>query len=54
MKMAEWFAMGGYAGFIWPVYGATVIALVGLAVWSWRDYRRAKAAAPSSRDDKSK
>jgi heme exporter protein D len=36
----SWFAMRGYAGFVWPAYGVTAIVLGGLAVLSWRRYRR--------------
>jgi len=36
----NWFAMGGYAGFVWPAYGVTAIVLGGLALVSWRRYRR--------------
>ena len=36
----SWFAMGGYAGFVWPAYGVTAIVLGGLALVSWRRYRR--------------
>lgn len=43
--MAEWFAMGGYAGFVWPAWGVSAVALVGLAIWFWRDYEAAKRAA---------
>ena len=28
--MAEYFAMGGYAAYVWPAYGITVIVLIGL------------------------
>ena len=31
--MSEFFAMGGYAAFVWPSYGLT--ALVLLANWFW-------------------
>ena len=40
----SWFAMGGYAGFVWPAYGVAAIVLGGLAVVSWRRYRRSAAA----------
>jgi heme exporter protein D len=36
----SWFAMGGYAGFVWPAYGVTAIVMGGLALVSWRRYRR--------------
>jgi heme exporter protein D len=32
--------MGGYAVFVWPAYGLTVIVMVGLVVQSLRRYRR--------------
>jgi heme exporter protein D len=35
-----WFAMGGYAGFVWPAYGLAAIVLGGLAFLSWRRHRR--------------
>jgi heme exporter protein D len=36
----SWFAMGGYAGFVWPAYGVTTAVLAGLALCSWRRHRR--------------
>ena len=30
--MSEFFAMGGYGGYIWPCYALTLIVLVGIAV----------------------
>ena len=38
-----WFAMGGYAAFVWPAYGLAAIVLGGLAVFSWRRHRRSFA-----------
>ncbi len=32
--------MGGYAGFVWPAYGVAAAVLGGLALFSWRRYRR--------------
>jgi heme exporter protein CcmD len=37
--LAEYLAMGGYAGFVWPAYGFALAALGGLALHSWRRYR---------------
>jgi heme exporter protein D len=37
--MDSFFAMGGYAAFIWPAYGATAAILIGLLVASWRGLR---------------
>jgi heme exporter protein D len=36
----SWLAMGGYAGFVWPAYGVATAVLGGLALFSWRRYRR--------------
>jgi len=30
--MTEFFAMGGYAAYVWTAYGAAVVVLVGLTV----------------------
>lgn len=32
--IAEWFDMGGYAGYVWPAYAVALLALAGLAAWS--------------------
>ena len=40
----SWFAMGGYAGFVWPAYGVAAIVLGGLALYSWRRHSRSSAA----------
>ena len=37
--MSEFFAMGGYARFVWPAYGAALVLLVGLLLLSLRQYR---------------
>jgi heme exporter protein D len=33
-------AMGGYAHFLWPAYGAAAFVLIGLLVWTLSAYRR--------------
>ena len=38
--VAKFFAMGGYAGFVWPAYGIAVVVLTGLLIWSLGAYRR--------------
>lgn len=43
--MTDWqsfFAMGGYAAFVWPAYAASILALLAIAVMSWREMRRAE------------
>lgn len=42
--MAQFFAMGGYARFVWPAYAIAVIVLVGLLAHSITGYRRAQRA----------
>lgn len=34
--MHDFFAMGGYAAFVWPAYGASAIVIAGLAFAIWR------------------
>ena len=41
--MSDWqtfFAMGGYAAYVWPAFSVSALALIALAVLSWRDMRR--------------
>ncbi|MCY4229380.1 MAG: heme exporter protein CcmD [Alphaproteobacteria bacterium] len=41
-ELAEFFHMGGYAAYVWPAYGATVVLLGGLLVDSVLRLRRAE------------
>lgn len=41
-SLPEFFAMGGYAGFIWPAYGIAALVLVGLLVVSMHQLRQAR------------
>ena len=36
--LADYFAMGGYAGFVWPAYAVALAVLGGLAIHSWQRY----------------
>ncbi len=36
--LAGFLAMGGYAAFVWPAYGLTIVVLGGMALLSWRRY----------------
>jgi heme exporter protein D len=42
--LAAYFAMGGYAAFVWPAYALAAAALGGLAIYSWRRHRASAAA----------
>lgn len=36
LDMSEFFAMGGYAAFVWPAYGASAMVIAGLSFAIWR------------------
>ena len=40
--MSGFFAMGGYAAFVWPAYGVSALALVGMVWQCWAAWRAAK------------
>ena len=42
--MSEYFAMGGYAAFIWPSYGVAALLLVVLFILSARRLQAAERA----------
>ena len=42
--IAGWFAVGGYAVFVWPAYAVAAVVLGGLAFHSWRRHRASAAA----------
>ncbi len=46
--MSEYFAMGGYAAFIWPSYGVAAILLIALFLLSAR--RRGAAERSVDKD----
>ncbi|MDO8837714.1 MAG: heme exporter protein CcmD [Parvibaculum sp.] len=49
--MAEFFQMGGYAAYVWPVYALGILVPLALAVQSLADYRRqARLADALERD----
>lgn len=41
--MSHFLQMGGYAAYVWPAFGVTVIGLGGTIVSTVRAYLRAKA-----------
>ena len=40
--MSAFFAMGGYAAFVWPAYGVSAFGLGCAIVLCWRGYGQAK------------
>jgi len=41
--MSNFWAMGGYAAYVWPAYGISLFGIVGAAWLTLRSYLRAKA-----------
>ena len=41
--MTDFFAMGGYAAYVWTAYGFAALVLIALLVHSWRSARRRDA-----------
>jgi heme exporter protein D len=39
-RLSDFLSMGGYAVFVWPAYGVTIVVMAGLVVQSLRRYRR--------------
>ena len=37
--LPAFFAMGGYAFYVWPAYGVALLVLGGVAASFWRRYR---------------
>jgi heme exporter protein D len=42
--LAQFLAMGGYAAFVWPAYGASLLGLGAAIGLTLRAYARAKAS----------
>jgi heme exporter protein D len=38
--VSDFFAMGGYAAFVWPAFGFAALVLIGLLAQSWWAARR--------------
>jgi heme exporter protein D len=41
--VSEFFAMGGYAAYVWPAFGFAALVLAGLLAQSWHAARRREA-----------
>ncbi len=39
----QFLAMGGYASYVWPAWGLTVLTMASLTVSSWRSFRARQA-----------
>lgn len=40
--MSEFLSMGGYAIYVWPAYGVTLIGLIGASLYCVIAYERAR------------
>ncbi|MGD0189929.1 MAG: heme exporter protein CcmD [Rhizomicrobium sp.] len=49
--MSHFFAMGGYAAYVWPAYGASFVGIAAAVVLTLRAYARAKAYLESIEAD---
>lgn len=54
MSVAGFFAMGGYAAYVWPSYGVSAAGLVAAVVLTLGAYRRARASLSLLEDMKDK
>ncbi len=43
MSVAQFFAMGGYAAYVWPSYGVSFIGLAGAVLWTFAGWRKVRA-----------
>jgi heme exporter protein D len=41
--LSDFFAMGGYAAFVWPAFGFAALVLIGVLAESWWSARRRAA-----------
>lgn len=52
--MSHFFAMGGYAAFVWPAYGLSFLGIGGAMALTMRAYAKAKSLLDSAeRNDRS-
>jgi len=49
--MADFFAMGGYGGYVWPAYIITVAVLIAAIVVSLQAHMRARRTVRRLEDD---
>jgi heme exporter protein D len=49
--MADFFAMGGYAGYIWPAYIATIVVLIAAIVVSLQAHFSARRSVQRLEED---
>jgi heme exporter protein D len=50
--VTQFLAMGGYAAFIWPAYGVSLVGLLVMVWQSWAGWRAAKKKLAALEEDK--
>ena len=50
--MSDFFAMGGYAAYVWPAYGVAAAVLAGLWIASLRSLRAREAEIDAAEIDR--
>ncbi|MFD2234755.1 heme exporter protein CcmD [Phaeospirillum tilakii] len=50
--LTAWFAMGGYASFVWPAYALTLAVLAAVLVISLRQLRQREAELEQLQGDR--
>jgi len=48
--MSAFFAMDGYAWFVWPSWICAIVALIGLYLWSVRQLKERETALKAARE----
>lgn len=48
--MNDFFAMGGYAAFVWPAYAVSALGLGGLCLFIWRRARNIRKRLKAAED----
>jgi heme exporter protein CcmD len=41
MSIMTYLEMGGYAAYVWPAYGISLLGLGGMAFWTLHEFRQA-------------
>jgi heme exporter protein D len=49
-SLAAYFAMGGYAGFVWAAWGLTALVMAGLVLVSWRELKSRQSELQALQD----
>lgn len=44
-NVMEFLSMGGYAFYVWSSFGVTTIILLGVVIWSTRQFKQSRTAA---------